>query len=400
MKDHPDIRQLFDKYVNNTCTPEEAVQLAHILQSGRGRDDIEQLIEAHMQDHPDVLADDVMLTRIFKNLTLNDYPKYRRDKSSRIPILAAAATLLVFLTVGTYVCFQQQEQASMVVQHDIAPGGNRATLTLADGQTINLSTDQSGIVVGDEIMYTDGSTVIGEQESDETKEQVYTLTTPKGGTYQIILPDGTKVWLNASSTLKYPSRFDAHERVVQLEGEAYFEVAQSRRFAEAQNRSEATSPLHESANLPFKVVSNGQTVEVLGTHFNVNAYPEESALKTTLLEGAVRIVTANHSTLLKPGQQSKVGTEGLKVSNVDTETVIDWKNGDFIFVDETLENIMRKITRWYDVKVVYEGQLSNDRYNAQISRNKNLSQVLHILELSGGLTFRITDGILFLSPPN
>jgi len=385
MKDYPDIRQLFDKYVSNTCTPEEAVQLMHILQSAYGREDIEQLIEAHMQEHPDVLADDVMLTSVFKKLTLSRHPKRIRNKSIRFSIMSAAAVLFVVLTVGP--CFQHQEQIPTFAQHDVAPGGNRATLTMADGQTIDLSTDQSGIVVGDEIMYTDGSSVIGEQGNEETGAQVYTLTTPKGGTYQITLPDGTQVWLNAASTLKYPSRFDAQERVVALEGEAYFEV-------------QSKGPRTSGGAWPFRVVSNDQTVEVLGTHFNVNAYPDENTARTTLLEGAVRIVAANRSALLKPGQQSRVSTEGLDVTNVDTETVIDWKNGDFIFVDETLENIMRKVTRWYDVKVVFEGQLPHDRYNAQISRNKNLSQVLHILELSGGLTFRIADGALFISPPN
>lgn len=397
MKDDRNIRQLFDKYINNTCTPEEAVQLMHILQSGYNRDDIERLIETHMQDIPDVPADHVMLTGVFEKLKFNDPRKRKRDQSTRLLIIAAAAVLLVVLLVGAFMYFQQQEQTVMIAKQDVAPGGNRATLMLADGQTINLSTDQSGIVVGDEITYLDGSSVLN-QKPDSSQE--YTLNTPKGGTYQITLPDGTRVWLNAASILKYPSRFNEKERVVELEGEAYFEVVQSRRFARAQNRSEATSPLHESANLPFKVVSNGQTVEVLGTHFNINAYPDERATKTTLLEGTVRIVAANRSALLKPGQQSNVDTNGLMVADVDTETVVDWKNGDFIFTDETLENIMREVTRWYDVKVVYKSQLSNDRYNAQISRSKNLSEVLHILELSGGLTFRITDGILFLSPPN
>lgn len=390
MNDYSDIRKLFDKYVRNACTEEEAAQVVRMLQSGHNRAYIEQLIEAHMQDTPDAPADDSTLTRVFEKLDLGD--RLKRKRRRWIGFSMAAATWLIAVVV-TYSYFQHREAAPRVTQQDVGPGGNRATLTLADGRTIELNAEQSGIIVGDAITYSDGSAVV-EPEKWETENEGHSkknfLTTPKGGTYQIALPDGTKVWLNSASSLTYPSRFDANERVVELEGEAYFEVTETPSTADGSG----------SSKVPFKVKSRGQTVEVLGTHFNVNTYPDESTMNTTLLEGVVRIVTASRSTLLKPGQQSQVGITGLNVANVDAETVVDWKNGDFIFANETLENIMRKVARWYDVKVVYQGQLPEDRFNAQISRNKNLSEVLHILELSGGLTFRITDGVLFLSPPN
>lgn len=396
MNDHSDIRQLFDKFVRNTCTPEEAAQVMRMLRSGRNRVDIEQLIEAHMQDSMDAPADEMTIRRVFERLDLGSHPTRKRPKYIRFSL--AAAMLLVAIATGIHLYFPRQEIVPVTTQQDVAPGGNRATLTLADGRTIELSSEQSGIVVGDGIAYTDGSAVVENNALNASFLTLNSITTPKGGTYQIVLPDGTNVWLNSASTLEYPSQFDKNQRVVALEGEAYFEVKEQK-YRHASTPHRATGE-KGSQKIPFKVKSGDQTVEVIGTHFNINAYPDESTTNTTLLEGLVRIVTPTHSALLKPGQQSKVDHSGLAVASVDTETVIDWKNGDFIFANETLENIMRKIARWYDVEVMYQGQLSKDRFDAQISRNKNLSEVLHILELSGGLTFRISDGVVFLSPSN
>ena len=390
MSDYQDIHQLFKKYLNNSCTPEEATHFMQMLQSGREQKYIEQLIEEHLQQgrtNAEVSEDDAALTRIFRRLNLSEKQPNKYRKPLYFYLKAAAAVLLVVGITGTYRYFQNQEKEMTVVKNDACPGGNRATLTLADGQAIDLNTQQSGIVVGEEIKYLDGSSVLDKQTNVQTSSQTYTLTTPQGGTYQITLPDGTNVWLNSASTLKYPSRFEGEERVVELDGEAYFEVSkQASKKANGQKK-------------PFKVVSDVQTVEVLGTHFNINAYADESTTKTTLVEGTVRVLTAQTATLLKPGQQSNTDTRGIRVADVDVETAIDWKNGDFIFAEENLKSIMRKIARWYGVKVIYQDKLSDDTYSAQISRNKNLSEVLHILELSRGLTFKIEDDILYLSSP-
>src|SRR5690606_13352531 len=175
---------------------------------------------------------------------------------------------------------------------DILPGGNRATLTLADGRTINLSEAQTGIVVGDGITYLDGTGVL--DNSASSVSTIMSLSTPKGGTYQITLPDGSKVWLNANSTLKYPSRFGGKERVVELEGEAYFDVSQ-----------QSTANSRQASFVPFLVKTNNQTVEVLGTEFNISAYADDPVTKTTLVEGSVKVSAhaVNASTLLKPGEQ-------------------------------------------------------------------------------------------------
>lgn len=375
-KDH-DIRKLFERYVNNSCTPEEAARFIRMLQSGKNRAYLEQLIEANLDSNGDDPVDDAVLARVLTKLNLGD--NYgTRTKSLSIYIKTAAAMVLAALVAGTWFYLDKGTKTKeQRLATDVPPGGNRATLTLADGRTVELSTAHAGIVVGDEITYNNGSKVLSEQGSDS---QLHTLTTPKGGTYQITLSDGTKVWLNAESTLKYPSRFNGGERTVELEGEAYFEVTGSQKVS-------------------FKVVSNGQVVEVLGTHFNINAYSNETTTNTTLLEGAVKVVTNGATTLLKPGEQSRVGIQGISVADVDVQTIVDWKNGDFIFLDEPLTSIMRKVTRWYGVKVVYEHDLPNDRYSAQISRSKNLSEVLRILELSGGLSFKIENNTLFLSSP-
>ncbi len=383
MADHHNIHRLFEKYITDSCFPEEAAEFMHVLRSGDNRDYIERLIEMYFQaDHPEIPADDAALTRVFEKLTLSERRKSTRPQLLPLFFKTAAAVLLIVALFATYSYFRPSDHGPMSVKNDAAPGGNRATLTLADGRTIDLSESQTGIVVGEDITYLDGSSVVnGRQQATNEKQLTLTLRTPKGGTYQVTLPDGTKAWLNSASTLTYPSRFNENERVVQLEGEAYFEV-------------------RPAANAPFRVVSTGQTVEVLGTNFNVNAYPDEHTVRTTLINGAVRVVTDQNATVLKPGQQSEAGAAGLAVANVDIETIVDWKSGDFVFADESLESIMRKVARWYDVEVVYQDKLPNEGYSAQISRNRNLSEVLHILELSGGLSYTIKNDVVFLSTPN
>jgi transmembrane sensor len=193
-----------------------------------------------------------------------------------------------------------------------------------------------------------------------------TISTPNGGQYALILPDGTKVMLNAASSLTYPAAFRGKERVVQLNGEAYFEVAKNK-------------------DMPFIVKSGSQTVEVLGTHFNINAYRDEASIKTTLLEGSVRVSAGANSTLIVPGQQastreSNAGEISKYTVDVDKETA--WKDGLFSFQNEDLKSIMRQVARWYDVKVVYAGNLPNEKFIGEISRTSNLSDVFKILELN------------------
>jgi ferric-dicitrate binding protein FerR (iron transport regulator) len=192
-----------------------------------------------------------------------------------------------------------------------------------------------------------------------------TLSTPRGGQYQLVLPDGSKVWLNASSSIHFPTAFAGHERNVELTGEAYFEIAKNKQK-------------------PFHVNVNGMQVEVLGTHFNVNAYGDEGAIKTSLLEGSVKIKKGNISGLLKPGQQGvlKKNSTDLEIKNADMNEAIAWKNGLFEFDGADIKSIMREIGRWYDVDVVYAGKVPDRRFEGKISRDAQLSDVLKILALS------------------
>jgi len=308
---------------------------------------------------------------------------------------AAAAAVLLFTAIGVgiyrYVGNNQAPTVQIDFQEDVLPGGNRATLTLAGGQTIDLSEAQAGIIVGDEISYLDGTDVLdgrlktGDGRSKAEDLGLLTLATPKGGTYQITLPDGTKVWLNAASSLRYPGSFDGDERVVELEGEAYFEVSEQAHGG----RSAAGSGSHvhtftSSQKIPFKIISKGQTVEVLGTQFNISAYADDLEVKTTLVEGSVQIVNANSKVVNKllPGQQSTVRGRNTDIQAVDTEKYTAWKTGLFHFGNTPFEDMMRQISRWYDVEVVYTATIPGDTFTGKMSRDLSLMTVLELLNVS------------------
>lgn len=288
--------------------------------------------------------------------------------------VAAAALLIIAFGTYYYQATWEPRQASPNFATHVRPGSNRATLTLANGQTIDLSAAHTGIVIGADITYQDGSEVLENKQAMEhaTSFSQLTLSTPKGGTYQLTLPDGTRVWLNAASTLKYPTRFDDKERVVELEGEAFF----------------AVKPMHHAPDLPsvpFRVISRKQQVEVLGTQFNISAYTDEKRVKTTLVEGSVRVIpTDDHqsSVIIKPGEQVTTHRFGLRVEAVDTEPYIAWKDGRFHFKQTPLEEVLRQVSRWYDVEVVYKQGVPKETFSGKISRNASLTELLDILQLS------------------
>jgi transmembrane sensor len=317
----------------------------------------------------------------FENLKTRIATEDKRvEKKKHYSWIAAAAAILIVISIGGYFYTSTNGKNLMVdglaAAKDVAPGRNKATLTLADGRTIELSSDkQSVIIKPDELTYNDGTKIISE---GKIRNQYAVLTTPKGGQYQIILSDGTRVWLNAASTLRYPAKFEGSERVVQLSGEAYFEVAK----VQASGK-----------RMPFVVKTETQQIEVLGTHFNVNNYPDESFAKTTLIEGSVSVSATSAITkhqLLKPNQQSIIAkdSEFIKVIKVDPTAVIDWKNGDFIF-DTDIKTIMRQISRWYNVEIVYEGNISEEELVGTISRSKNLIEVLKVLQETNKAHFKL-----------
>lgn len=345
-----------------------------------------------------------ILNNVHQHILLNQPASKFRTVTFR-RLAAVAAVILMVLISGLYFYLNKPTGPQLATQkpqpgkNDIAPGGNKAILTLADGSKITLDDAANGEIArqaGISIAKTSNGQLIysiaKSKSTTPTSKLVYNIIeTPKGGQYQINLPDGSKIWLNSASKLRFPASFPKHESKVELTGEAYFEVAQ------------ITS---SSVRIPFKVTSGDQTVEVLGTHFNINAYRDEPSINTTLLEGSIRIslLPASNggsgkkfSQLLKPGQQSEVN-EIIKVFNADTEEAVAWKNGYFMFNNESIESIMRKISRWYNVDVEYRGNISQKAIWGSVSRFKNVTEVLDMLELTGSVHFKIEERRVIVMP--
>lgn len=264
-------------------------------------------------------------------------------------------------------------EAKQAVGNDVLPGGDKATLTLADGSVVSLEEMENGTVReenGIRVSKKDGQIVYELMKQGNNTAVTYnTITTPVGGQYSIVLPDGSRVWLNSASSLHFPTAFTGQNRDVELTGEGYFEVA-------------------ENEKMPFMVQAGKTNVSVLGTHFNLMAYANEGVTKTTLLEGSVKVGNGSSSRTIVPGEQALTG-ENVQVRTVDTEEAVAWKNGYFQFENEDLRTIMRQLKRWYNVDVDNEQQIPDKHFTAVISRNTNLAQVLRMLEMSGELEFKI-----------
>lgn len=293
--------------------------------------------------------------------TVKMYPKLRW-------IVAAAAVFVI--TLGTWMVIDKKTavQENSTVSTSIEPGGNKATLTLPDGRTITLSNSQSGIVTGEEITYVNGTPVENTDMRRTDEIQQLTLHTPRGGMYTIILQDGTQVWLNAASTIKYPSRFTSADRIIELEGEAYFQVKQA-----YQKNGE---------KIPFKVISNQQVVEVLGTEFNMNVYPDQASSKTTLVEGRVAIDDSKHHFVLAPNEQAVTTKGKTKVSQVAAGNYTAWRDGKFSFDGKTFEETMNEIGRWYDLDIVYQNGVPTEDLVGDAFRNQKISLVLRLLDVA------------------
>lgn len=298
----------------------------------------------------------------------------------------AAILIVISASIIFYSSYKLDNANTLAAHNDILPGGQHAFLTLANGKKIMLDTASNGQIAKQQgISVTKTETgqlvyLVSDKSDKDVTPANNTITTPKGGNYQIILPDGSNVTLNAASSLTFPTSFKGTEREVILDGEAYFEVTRN-------------------AKMPFKVKSGQQIIEVLGTHFDVNAYADEPALKTTLLEGSVKVTVGQATALIKPGQQTIVNNTDLRkiiVSNADLEKEMAWKNGVFSFENDDLKSIMRQIARWYDVDVIYDGEFPDDKFFGGIPRNSKLSAVAKILKLNNillkidGKTIRVS----------
>lgn len=310
----------------------------------------------------------------------------RRKRFFPLRSISAAAVLLLlagcfFLLRSRYRYAHKQAAALAAIQphQDVVPGSNKALLTLADGTQVTLDSITNGTIAqqgNTKIVKQDAGQISYKGQPAERLDNIVynTLSTPRGGKYQLRLPDGTSVWLNAASSIRYPVAFPpGKERIVALNGEAYFEVA-------------------ANAGAPFYVHVQQLQVQVLGTHLNIMAYNDESLIRTTLLQGAVRIVQGDEKVMLQPGQEAcAIRTGGhLKVAQADVAAAVAWKEGLFHYSHTDMATIMRQLSRWYDVDVQYEENLKDIYFSGQVSRNNTLSQVLKMFQLTKAVQFEIT----------
>jgi transmembrane sensor len=392
-----ELRQLLDKYLDNRCTDEENTLLDNWYLEFE-LEDLPPLTDAQLEEI------DSMQPPVVKS-------KKRPPLSFYILIGIAAALAITVISLAVWPQIHSSRYGT-----DIEPGSDQAVLTLSNGQKINLSDAKDGTLAeqGNVIISKSGSgeltfkikqdevlvnptdrakptdSIRGKLAQVPDLNQLNSVTTPRGGQYAIVLPDGTKVWINAGSTLRFPSSFiDLPERRVELIGEAYFEVQKATNLMDKLRK-----------RIPFIVKTSKQEVTVLGTHFNINCYNDEPNTKTTLLEGSVRIATlptaegagAARETTIKPDQQAVLTGSSLKVNQIDADDAVAWKNGEFMFRAESLESIMRKISRWYGVDIVYEDkQVGKKLFGGTISKFQKVSEVLSMLELTGEVQFKIDD---------
>lgn len=380
-----EIQEVALRFFQGKTTPEEEQRLHQWFDDYKNRPEETLIVKTNNENRTDVHA------KLFAAIQTRIKKEERgtlRHIVARKTIMrwTAVASILLFISIwGIYYYMPNNElepvRYTQLLDGDVGPGGNNAILELADGRTINLDVLSQGVASSLGNMQVkkeaDGLLTLDVPAHSVSPTVAYnTIRTPAGGQYQIQLPDGTKVWLNASSSLTFPSVFDENHRQVEVRGEAYFEVARVLDVTD--------SPI------PFFVLNSGQRIEVLGTSFNVSDYTNEP-IRTVLLKGSVRVHSLNSDTwaTLVPGEQAQLVGNEISVTQADFESAIAWKNGDFMFNQETLPNIMKKLERWYDIDVEYHGMTPTKRFSGMISRSRNLSDVLEIMESTETVSFKI-----------
>lgn len=363
---------LFELYYRGEASAEEAAAFHALVDSGEHDAELELLMKEKWQENDgrlffDTMEQERMLVRILP-------PKAKVRSIHLFKRLLVAASLIGVLLVGYWFYHSSPTTkgggATAALQQDVAPGGDKAVLTLANGQRIILDSSKGTVAKEGGVTVINLNGKLSYEQQDGKLEVSYnTISTPKGGQYQLVLVDGSKVWLNAASSLRFPTAFIGSIREVELSGEGYFEIA-------------------KDASKPFHVKALGQNVEVLGTHFNINAYDNELYTKTTLLEGSVKVkseVGSRKSLVLKPGQQSTLrqaqGDMQL-TEDADTEQAVAWKNGLMVFHNADAATILREIERWYNVDVEIKGELPKRSFYLDGSRKMKLSELLRGLEVN------------------
>lgn len=372
MPDPSRIEYLLQRYVNKSCSRQELEELFGYIGQDHSEEALQRFMENAYQTAQPVpeLDFDHIYTKI---LTPAPAAGVRIFTLRRI----AAAAVILLLAGAAYLLLNHKATEKVIAKvepvTEITPGSNKAVLTLADGSTITLdSAGNQTIQQGQVAIRKQNGQLLYDAQAEGTGIHYNKLTTPRGGQFKLVLPDGTKVWLNSASTLRYPTAFSGKDRIVELEGQGYFEVA-------------------KNAAQPFKVMVDNMEVQVLGTDFDVMAYPDEATVNTTLLTGSVQVKEGTTLQLLQPGQQAVLDNQRhtVSVKNADLKKVTAWKNGLFVFNNMALPAILREVARWYDVDIVYAAKPSEELYGGGIGRNLNLSGVLDLLEASGYNHFKI-----------
>ncbi|GGG79148.1 iron dicitrate transporter FecR [Parapedobacter pyrenivorans] len=408
------LRYLLESYIVNNIREDEWTELKAYVQHAADNENLYAIIdelwaEVDMQA-PMSIASEAIYQRILKDPdVLADPPRSIGGQAKAIQRLpwrlagAVAAILCVAFSLFYIVRLSPipDSNPDLVRIADpaqaILPGGNVATLTLADGRIIKLNEIDTGNLaneVGVRIIKSEEGLIFYQaaRGASANREITYnTINTPKGGEYRVVLPDGTKVWLNAASSLRYPTSFTDDKREVELMGEAYFEVAKTKSRRTAGGSKSKVS-------MPFIVKTKAQAVEVLGTHFNINAYDDDGTVKTTLLEGRVKVSLTSDGQndgpyrILKPNEQAVLTSTdgGIQVNSVDPANAIAWKNGYFAFDNENITEVMSTIARWYDIDVDYQGDVSGKVFGGTISRFESFEKLLETIGLTGTIQFKIT----------
>jgi len=391
------IKYLFEQYKKDACTPAERQELMAIMQQPIHEVQIKQLIEGEIgKGLPEELT-------VFQTLSPERaaliFDGIIEGNKMKLPIkmiylqrIAAAAIIIGAICFVGYFSIQKPvinpvaaiaKQRAQLLAADALPGSKGAVLTLSNGQQIILDSAVNGQLAlqgGATIINKNGEVVYDVKKADAGEVLYNTMSTAKGRQYQLILSDGTKVWLNSASSIRYPAAFAGNVRTVAITGEAYFEVAKDKAK-------------------PFVVTVNNMEVKVLGTHFNINAYADEEAIKTTLLEGSVQVSNAADVAMLVPGQQSRLYKTGAiqTISNTDVEEAVAWKNGVFIFNNADIQAVMRQVGRWFDLEVAYEGAIPKDSFGGKLPMDAKVTEVLAALQQTQ-VHFRIEGKRLIVMP--
>ncbi|MGE7777658.1 FecR family protein [Chitinophaga sp. NPDC101104] len=373
------IQYLVNRFFEGASSEDERQELADWVNRSASDAALQSVLEEAWRNYepsaPDRQLGEAAMERVYARIS-DETDRTRMRIAWWKPAAAAAVLFLAGLGIwkGTRTAQEPLANVQEEVANDVMPGGEKAVLTLSNGRQIVLDSAANGLLAqqgGTSVNKLSNGQLVYDGEDNREGEIVYnTMTTPRGGQYRLTLPDGTKAWLNSASSITFPTAFAGASRSVTITGEVYLEVAKDEK-------------------MPFTVKANGVDIAVLGTHFNVSAYPEDGAVRTTLLEGKVKVSTAAGSRTIAPGEQAQAGNGRLDVhQHVNLDQVMGWKNGRFVFEGEPIARVMNQLSRWYDVEVGDIEQV-DDRFYLDLPRSKKLSDVLKALELTGKVKFKI-----------